>query len=60
MIVDDSLSFTVKVFGSYLVDDHPLYLKYRHTMCNVTLSNFNAFLLGTHTKAFFWPGAQAL
>lgn len=39
IIVDDSLGFTVKVFGSYLVDDHPLYLKYRRTMCNVTLSN---------------------
>ena len=39
IIVDDSLGFTVKVFGSYLVHDHPLYLKYRHAMCNVTLSN---------------------
>lgn len=39
IIVDDSLGFTVKVFGSYLVHDHPLYLKYRRTMCNVTLSN---------------------
>ena len=39
MIVDDNLGFTVKVFGSYLVHDHPLYLKYRRTMCNVTLSN---------------------
>lgn len=24
IIVDDSLGFTVKVFGSYLVDDRPL------------------------------------
>ena len=39
IIVDDSLGFTVKVFGAYLVDDHPLYLRYRRTMCNVTLSN---------------------
>ena len=39
IIVADSLGFTVKVFGSYLVDDHPLYLKYRRTMFNVTLSN---------------------
>ena len=39
IIVDDSLGFTVKVFGSYMVDDHPLYLKYCRTMCNVTLSN---------------------
>ena len=37
--MDDSLGFTVKVFGSYMVDDHPLYLKYCRTMCNVTLSN---------------------
>lgn len=39
IIVDDSLGFTVTVFGSYLVHDHPLYLKYRRAMCNVTLSN---------------------
>ena len=37
--MDDSFGFTVKVFGSYLVDDHRLYLRYRRTMCNVTLSN---------------------
>ena len=39
IIVDDSLDFTVKVFGSYLVADYPLYLRYCRTMCNVTLSN---------------------
>ena len=39
VIVDDSLGFTVKVYGSYLVDDHPLYLQYRRSMKNVTLSN---------------------
>ena len=39
VIVDDSLGFTVKVYGSYLVDDHPLYLRYRRSMKNVTLSN---------------------
>ena len=39
IIVDSSLAFTVKVFGCYLVDDHPLYLLYRRTMRNVTMSN---------------------
>ena len=39
VIVDDSLGFTVKVYGSYLVDDHPLNLRYRRSMKNVTLSN---------------------
>ena len=37
--MDDSLGFTVKVLGLYLADDHPLYLKYLRTVCNVTLSN---------------------
>lgn len=40
VIVDDSLRFTVKVYGSYLVDDHPLYVRYRRSTKNVTLSNF--------------------
>lgn len=38
IVVDDSLGFTVKVFGSYLIEDHPLYLKYRRSVQNVTLS----------------------
>ena len=28
IIVDDSLGVTVKVYGSYFVDDHPIYLWY--------------------------------
>ena len=36
VIVDDSLAFNVKVYGCCLVDDHPLYLKYRRSMQNVT------------------------
>ena len=39
IIVDDSLGFTVEVFGSYLVADHPIYMNFRRSMCNVTLSN---------------------
>lgn len=38
IIVDDSLGFTIKVFGSYLVEDHQLYNQYRRSMRNVTLS----------------------
>ena len=29
IITDDNLGFTVKVFGSYFPEDHPLYLDYR-------------------------------
>ena len=39
IVVDDSLGFTVKVFGSYLLEDHPIYLEYRRTVQNVTVSN---------------------
>ena len=39
IIVDDSLGFTVKVYGCYLVEDHPPYLQYRRSMQNVTMSN---------------------
>ena len=39
IIMDDSLGFTVKVFGSYLPEDHPLYLDYRRTVRNITVSN---------------------
>lgn len=36
--IDNSLGFMVKVFVSFLVDDHELYLKYHRSMQNVTLS----------------------
>ena len=39
IIVDDSLGFTVKVFGTYLIEDHPVYLKHLRTVRNVTMSN---------------------
>ena len=42
IVVDDSLGFTVKVFGAYLVEDHPLYLKYLRTMRNVTVSSLQS------------------
>ena len=38
IIIDDSLRFTVKVFGSFLVEDHDLYMRYRRTMRNGTVS----------------------
>ena len=38
IIIDESLCFTVKVFGSFLVEDHDLYMRYRRTMRNVTVS----------------------
>ena len=39
IVVDESLGFTVKVFGAYLVDDHPLYTGNLRSMRNVTISN---------------------
>ena len=39
IIMVDSLGFTEKVFGSYLPEDYPLYLNYRRTVRNVTVSN---------------------
>ena len=38
IIVDDSLSFTVKLYGCFLPEDHPTYMKYRRSMRNVTIS----------------------
>ncbi|PFX17991.1 putative pre-mRNA-splicing factor ATP-dependent RNA helicase DHX15, partial [Stylophora pistillata] len=56
VIVDDSLVFTVKVLGCYLVEDHPLYLRFRRTVRNVTLSvlvkelNDCTFCKGVHAS----------
>lgn len=38
IIVDDGLGFTVKVFGCFLPQDHPIYLHYKRSMTNVTIS----------------------
>ena len=38
IIINDSLGFTVKAFGSFLVEDHELYLKYKRSMHNITVS----------------------
>ena len=37
IIVDDSLGFTVKVFGCYLPEDHSVYVEYRRTVRNVAI-----------------------
>ena len=37
IVVDDGLGFTVKVFGCFLPEDHPLYLDYKRTAANVTI-----------------------
>lgn len=39
LIVDDSLGFTVKTYGCYLPEDHDLYVKYRRSVRNVTVSS---------------------
>eukprot|EP00794_Sanderia_malayensis_P013195 gene13195-14544_t len=37
--VDDSLGFTIRVFGWLLPDNHEIYLRYKRTLQNITLSN---------------------
>lgn len=54
IIMDDSLGFTVKVFGSYLPEDHPLYLDYRRTVRNITVSNLIRQLKFVMTNNFFF------
>ena len=38
IIVDDSLNFTIKLYGCFLPEDHPTYMKYRRSMRNITIS----------------------
>ena len=51
IVVDDSLGFTVKVCGSYLIEVHPLYLKYRRSVQTVTLSTL-VKNLGEYTMCY--------
>ena len=44
IFVDDSLQFTLRVFGWILSEDHDLYKQYSQSFLNVTLSTF-IFLL---------------
>lgn len=46
IFIDESLGFTVKVFGSYLFEDHPLYLYYCRTVRKITVSNLQRQLEG--------------
>ena len=39
IVVDESLAFTVKVFGANLVEDHPVYTENLRSMRNVTVFN---------------------
>ena len=38
LIIDESLCYTVKVIGSFLVEDHDLYLRHRRSIRDVTVS----------------------
>ena len=49
IVVDDGLGFTVKVFGCFLPEYHPLYLDYKWTVTNVTISML-VKELGTHKR----------
>ena len=37
IVVDDSLAFTVRVYGCYFPEDHPVYLDYRRTVRNISI-----------------------
>ena len=39
IVMDESLGFTVKVFGSYLPKDHPFFLNHGRTARKITVSN---------------------
>lgn len=45
IVVDDSLAFTVRVYGCYFPEDHPVYLDYRRTVRNISIHSL-AELLG--------------
>ena len=36
-MIDDSLGFTVKVFGCFMPKDHSVYGLYMRSMCNITI-----------------------
>ena len=57
IIVDDSLSFTVKLYGCFLLEDHPTYLKYRRSMRNITISCL-ADELESYVNYLLWCGAK--
>lgn len=37
IVIDDSLDFTVKVFGCFMPDDHSVYGPYMRSMCDITI-----------------------
>ena len=39
VVIDDSLGFTLKVYGFYLPDDHELYSKYFRSVTNTSVAN---------------------
>ena len=39
IVVDESLAYTVKVYGAYLVEDHPVYTVNLRSMRNTTISH---------------------
>ena len=37
IVIDDSLGFTVKVFGCFMSEDHSVYGHYMRSICNITI-----------------------
>ena len=54
IIIDDSLGYTISVFGWLLTEDHELYLKHLRTVRNITVSD----LVKEVESRFICPGVQ--
>ncbi|XP_022780188.1 uncharacterized protein LOC111321541 [Stylophora pistillata] len=56
LIIDDSLGFTIKVYGCLLPEDHELYLNCFTSVMNVSVSN----LVKDMERYFICPGVEPL
>lgn len=54
IIIDDSLGYTISIFGWLLPEDHELYLKHLRTVRNITVSD----LVKEVESGFICPGVQ--
>ena len=54
LVIDDSLGFTIKVYGCFLPGDHELYSNYLRSVMNVSVSN----LVKDMESYFICPGVD--
>ena len=55
-MIDDSLAYTVKAFGCFLPDDHPLYVTHRRSVRNISVCEI---LRELECYIFFFCGVEA-